>query len=376
ATSEGNPLFVGELVRMLVADGALKKEGERWTTAVELATLEMPPTIHALLAARIERLAAEDRTVLERAAVVGRQFSRAAVAPLLPADLRAPPDARLEALRRTELIEPDTGWFLGEPALRFHHALTRDAAYRRVLKGTRAELHGRCADWIESTAGEAIEQQETIGWHLQQAHQHLRQLGPLDAQGRAFGERAAHYLAAAGRRALARDDVSPASALLGRAFHLLDAADPARADLALDWCEALLAAGDVSHAKAAIDELGRLAAQAATPTRGLGVTGLGVEGEEASLQTPLPLTANPLTAFLLGTLASPAGSPCSPTRRRCTPRPARWLRRRTSWPRRATPRVRRTRTWCTRSRCRAWARSAPLRPRSTRRWRPRGARTT
>ena len=77
ATSEGNPLFVGELVRMLVQDGALRREGDRWTTGVELAALEMPPTIHALLAARIERLRPEERTVLERAAVVGRQFSRA-----------------------------------------------------------------------------------------------------------------------------------------------------------------------------------------------------------------------------------------------------------------------------------------------------------
>jgi class 3 adenylate cyclase/tetratricopeptide (TPR) repeat protein len=290
ATSEGNPLFVGELVRMLVADGALKKDGERWTTAVELATLEMPPTIHALLAARIERLATEDRTVLERAAVIGRQFSRAAVAHLLPAELRTHLDARLEALRRTELIEPDTGWFLGEPALRFHHVLTRDAAYRRVLKGTRAELHVRCAEWIESTAGEAIEQQETIGWHLEQAHRHLRELGPIDAHGRALGERASRQLGAAGRRALARDDVSVASNLLGRALHLLDTLDPVRADLALDWCEALLAAGDVTHAKTAIDELGRLAALPATPPKGS-----GVEGVEASPQTPLPLTANPLT---------------------------------------------------------------------------------
>src|SRR5262249_16178632 len=72
AASEGNPLFLAELVRMLVNDGALKKEGERWTTKVDLATLDMPPTIHALLAARIERLRPEDRTVLERAAVIGR----------------------------------------------------------------------------------------------------------------------------------------------------------------------------------------------------------------------------------------------------------------------------------------------------------------
>src|SRR5206468_1636233 len=178
ATSEGNPLFVGELVRMLVHDGALKREGDRWIAGVELAALEMPPTIQALLAARIERLRPEER-------------------------------------------------------------------------------HGRFAEWVESRVGEAVEHDETIGWHLEQAHQHLRELGPIDAQGRALGERAAHYLAAAGRRALARDDLPLAASLLGRALDRLDAADPTRADLALDWCEALLAAGDVGPAQSAIAELGR-----------------------------------------------------------------------------------------------------------------------
>src|SRR5262249_9628006 len=114
STSEGNPLFVSELVRMLVHDGALKREGDRWTIGAELARLEMPPTIHALLAARIERLQPEERVVLERAAVVGRQFSRAAVAHLLPRETTNLP-GKLESLRRSELIEPDTGWFLGEP---------------------------------------------------------------------------------------------------------------------------------------------------------------------------------------------------------------------------------------------------------------------
>ncbi|MBI3768727.1 MAG: AAA family ATPase [Deltaproteobacteria bacterium] len=259
ATSEGNPLFVGELVRMLVHDGALKREGDRWTTGVELATLEMPPTIHALLAARIERLRPEERTVLERAAVVGRSFSRTAVAHLLPREV-TDLDARLEALRRSELIEPDTGWFIGEPAFKFHHGLIRDAAYRRVLKGTRAELHGRFADWLESRVGESVEHDETMGWHLEQAHQHLRELGPIDAHGRAIGERAARYLAAAGRRALERDDLPLAASLLGRALDRLDAADPARADLALDWCEALLTAGDVGPAAAAVAELARFTA--------------------------------------------------------------------------------------------------------------------
>jgi class 3 adenylate cyclase/tetratricopeptide (TPR) repeat protein/ketosteroid isomerase-like protein len=259
AASEGNPLFVGELVRMLVQEGVLTKEGDRWAVGAGLAALEMPPTIHALLAARIERLRPEDRTVLERAAVVGRHFSRSAVAALLgPSgnDL----DARLESLRRSELIERDTGWLLGEPALRFHHVLIRDAAYRRLLKGTRAELHERLADWIEARVGDAAEHDEMIGWHSEQAHQHLRELGSLDARGHRLGERASQRLAAAGRRALVRDDVPLAASLLGRAIDRLVPDAPERAQLALDWCEALLSAGDVGPAGAAVDELGRVAA--------------------------------------------------------------------------------------------------------------------
>lgn len=265
ATSEGNPLFVGELVRMLVQEGALAKEGDRWTVGANLAALEMPPTIHALLAARIERLRAEDRTVLERAAVVGRHFSRSAVAALLGANGGSTArdasdlDGRLESLRRSELIERDTGWLLGEPVLRFHHVLIRDAAYRRLLKGTRAELHARLADWIEGQVGDAPEHDEMVGRHLEQAHQLLSELGALDAAGAVLGERAARRLAAAGRRALARDDVSLAAGLLGRATQRLAADAAERADLVLDWCEALLAAGDVGPAADAIAELDRLA---------------------------------------------------------------------------------------------------------------------
>lgn len=262
ATSEGNPLFVSELVRMLVQEGALTQVDDRWVEGEGLASLEMPPTIHALLAARIERLRPEERFVLERAAVVGRHFSRGAIAALLGSDGEAL-DARLEVLTRGELIERDTGWFLGEPALRFHHLLIRDAAYRRLLKGTRAELHARLADWIEGRAGEATDQDETIGRHLEQAYLLLRELGPLDAAGRTLGERGSLRLAAAGRRALARDDVALAAGLLGRALNCLPATDPARAELALDWCESLLAAGEVAPAVEAIEELTPFAADSA-----------------------------------------------------------------------------------------------------------------
>ena len=259
STTEGNPLFVGELVRMLVDEGAIERHGDRWTIGANLVALEMPPTIQALLAARIERLRPEERAVLEHASVVGRQFSRGALSALLGRN-GSELDVRLEALRRSELIEPDTGWFLGEPVLRFHHMLIRDAAYRRLLKGKRAELHAQLAEWIEAKVAGAPEHDETVGRHLEQAHELLCELGQLDPKGRALGERAAVRLSTAGRRALVGDDVPLAANLLGRAIRRLDNDDPARAELALDWCEALLSAGDVVQTKTALAELGRFLA--------------------------------------------------------------------------------------------------------------------
>lgn len=256
ATSEGNPLFVSELVRMLVHEGALVRDGDRWTVARALDVVEMPPTIQAVLAARIERLEPEERSILECASVVGRHFSRGAVGELLSAG-REDIDDRLESLQRAELIERDRGWVLGEPALRFHHVLIRDAAYRRLLKRRRAELHERLADWIESRWGDSDDYDETLGRHLEQAHQMMGELGPSDECNRSLGARAATRLAAAGRRALEGDDPSRAAALLGRALHCLETDATDRAELALDWCESLLSAGDVARARGALEELER-----------------------------------------------------------------------------------------------------------------------
>ena len=186
--------------------------------------------------------------MLERAAVVGRHFSRSAVAALLPRD-GGDLDARLESLRRSELIERDTGWFLGEPVLRFHHVLIRDAAYRRLLKGTRAELHAPLRR-LDRGAGRRRRR-------ARRDHRLASRAGaPAPARARPARRRRARASASAPRNASpppaaarsARDDLPLAAGLLGRAIDRLDADDPARADLALDWCEALLAAGDVGPA--------------------------------------------------------------------------------------------------------------------------------
>src|SRR3954454_16229674 len=80
-TTEGNPLFLGETVRMLVDDGVLRREGERWIANGDAVTV--PPSISAVLAARLQRLSAAERAVLERAAVIGHDFPAAAVAELV-----------------------------------------------------------------------------------------------------------------------------------------------------------------------------------------------------------------------------------------------------------------------------------------------------
>ena len=198
STAEGNPLFLQEILRMLVDDGLLQRRGGRWRAVGELSAVAIPPTIRALLAARLDRLSHEQRLVLERAAIVGLEFWPGAVAELLPEEIRSEMDSHLEALAAKELIRPGGTSFAGEDALRFAHLLIRDAAYEQMLKETRAELHERFVAWLERRAeARAVEYEEIIGYHLEQAYRYREELGPVgdeDVDPRAAGG------AAAGRR--------------------------------------------------------------------------------------------------------------------------------------------------------------------------------
>lgn len=257
ATAEGNPLFISEMVRMLVDDGVLVREGERWVWHESAASVEVPPTISALLSARIDRLAPDERTVVARAAVIGKHFYRGAVAELSPLPVAERLDGHLEALRRREMVEPEGIYWVDEPVFRFHHVLIRDAAYRALLKEARAELHERFAEWLERKAGELVaEHEEVLGYHLEQAYGYRRQLSTLDAHGRALGTRAAERLASAGRRALQREDLSAAQNLLGRALALLEPEAGARSAVLADLAEAQLSAGDAQAAAQTVDALG------------------------------------------------------------------------------------------------------------------------
>jgi DNA-binding SARP family transcriptional activator len=218
--AEGNPLFVEEMLSMLVDEGVLAEDGGSWTAVGDLTEVPVPPSIQALLAARLERLSDEERLLLERASVAGKVFQLAAVEEL-GADVGA-----LEPLVRKDLIRPERSG-AAQQTYRFRHLLIRDSAYEGIPKETRAGLHERFARWLEaSAAGRAIEVQEVVGYHLEQAHRYLALLGPLDGRAEALGREAAERLGVAGRRAFASGDTHAGLNLVSRAVELLPATDP------------------------------------------------------------------------------------------------------------------------------------------------------
>jgi class 3 adenylate cyclase len=201
----GNPLFVEEMAAMVRASD----NGEA----------AVPPTLQALLTARLDQLDRPERSVLERGAVEGEVFHHGVVQALTPEEPRLTP--QLTALVRKELIRPDRPLFAGEDAFRFRHLLMRDAAYEGLPKAERAELHERFADWLADHGADLVELDELRGYHLEQAYRYRQELGPPDVRRGALAARAGERLALAGRRAILRQDFRAGLNLLERAAVLL-----------------------------------------------------------------------------------------------------------------------------------------------------------
>jgi DNA-binding SARP family transcriptional activator/tetratricopeptide (TPR) repeat protein len=239
--ARGNPLFVEQLVA---------HAGEEQELALQRFQA-VPPSVEALLASRLDLLAPEERTVLQRASVVGPEFSYAAIGDLCSADGAMSVDARLRSLGRKGFIRTSAA---GE-RFGFHHVLVRDVAYAAIPKAERAELHERLADWLERGEAEEVgELDEVVGYHLEQASRYRRELMPRDQHALTVGRRAAKLLAAAGRRAPARADWPGAAALLSRAVALLPEGDPERLPLLPDLARAVGLCGDYRRELALLDQ--------------------------------------------------------------------------------------------------------------------------
>ncbi|MGI8480347.1 MAG: BTAD domain-containing putative transcriptional regulator, partial [Gaiellaceae bacterium] len=252
--AEGNPLFVEEMVSMLIDDGLLVAEDGHWAVVGDLAAVPVPPTIHALLAARLDQLGNEERAVLEQAAVEGKLFHRGSVEQLSSGAGRSLVPTQLGALIRKELIRPDKPVFAGEDAYRFRHLLIRDAAYGSIPKSVRADLHERHAAWLQEKANErGVEYDEILGYHLEQAYRFRAELGEVDEESRTVGRRAAERLGAAGKRAFARLDAPAAMNLMSRATALLPSDDPLRVDL-IPNVRAIQGAADLGWADAILQD--------------------------------------------------------------------------------------------------------------------------
>ena len=272
----GNPLFLTEMVAMARDSGG---------------RVAVPPNLQALLAARLDQLDADERSVLERGAVEGEIFHRGADQALSPQGVRM----QLVTLVRKQLIHRDQAQIPGEDAFRFHHLLIRDVAYESLPKATRAESHVRLAAWLEERA-RLVELDEIVGYHLEQASRYQQELGRPDA---ALAARASERLAAAGRRAIRRNDYRSAIGLLERAVEPIRSE---RLDVALEMDLALaLGLGDdlrrgvevaeavAERARAAGDRAGESVARLGAARRHLALGETGLDDVEALARAALPL---------------------------------------------------------------------------------------
>ncbi|HZR92728.1 MAG TPA: adenylate/guanylate cyclase domain-containing protein [Gaiellaceae bacterium] len=251
ASAEGIPLFVEELVSMLIDGAHLRPSRGGWRLGGDLSEIPVPESIQVLLASRLDQLSAGERRAIERAAIEGAVFHRGAVEALADEELRSQVDRCLAALVRKELVRPHRASFAGEDAFRFRHVLIREAAYDALPKQVRADLHERFAAWLEDVVADerAGEVEELLGYHLEQAYRYRAELTRVDERTRAVALRAGMRLGGAGRRALAKGDLNAAVNLLERAVELVPVEGPGGPELATELGLALRDAGELARAE-------------------------------------------------------------------------------------------------------------------------------
>jgi class 3 adenylate cyclase len=201
--AEGNPFFLEEILRHLIDDGVLVRDGARCRAGGDADEVVIPDTVQGTLAARIDLLSSEEKRVLQSASVVGRVFWAGVVAQLLdrPAD-----DVQdtLDRLEGRELVRAHlVSWIGGDREYIFKHVLTREVAYESIPRRERAGAHARTAAWLEeTTAGRHAEFAELLAHHFVEAFRPLEQdarADPNDAE--RLRKKAVEYLMIATREA-------------------------------------------------------------------------------------------------------------------------------------------------------------------------------
>ncbi|MDP9066969.1 MAG: AAA family ATPase [Actinomycetota bacterium] len=255
----GNPLFIEQMLSMLIEEGAIHNQGGKSVLVAPLE-LSIPPSIHALLTARLDALSREERAVLEAGAVAGGEFSRAAVEDLTPELPSGELRVHLHSLVTREFIAPLRWEVPGAETFRFRHALIRDAAYRAISRERRAQLHERLGEWLEARRGRGIDEpEEVIGHHFEQAYENLVAVGVASRRLLELARRAGEHLAAAGLEAHARHDMPSASAILSRAVQLLARLGPVPFRVLAAFTDALVFSDRAADSQLAITELERAA---------------------------------------------------------------------------------------------------------------------
>jgi DNA-binding SARP family transcriptional activator len=228
-TAEGNPLFLEQLLALALEGG--------------LAERPLPETIQALLAARLDRLGPGERAVLERGAVVGKEFTVGDVVALLDPDAAPTADTHLQTLSGRGFVRPR-----GDGAFGFRHVLVQEAVYRSAPKRLRAELHERFADRLDTESPDLPDIDEFVGYHLEQAYRLRTELGESDRRTERLAEDGGRRLGDAGIRAWRRIDVHATKGLLTRATSLLTSSDSRRHELLCELGMAHYASGDLDRA--------------------------------------------------------------------------------------------------------------------------------
>jgi predicted ATPase len=178
-TSEGNPLFLTELVRMLADEQVLVRPDGHWEYRDGGGHLSVPPTVHQIVGARLERLNPDERFTLECAAVIGRVFTAAALRALVGPHRAGALEPELRNLEVRELIEPLDPSIESaheDQEYRFLSEVVRDVAYALLLKQTRAELHEAYSRWLLDDSDDD-RHRAAAKWHSRRARSYRQQLG-------------------------------------------------------------------------------------------------------------------------------------------------------------------------------------------------------